>query len=93
MKHFQSLDDALHDLRVRGYEADFETRPFCLYCGVLGLSLNLDQYNIDEIYQFEGDFSADDHIIVYAISSVTGVKGTLVDHLECTPSVWEWQKN
>jgi hypothetical protein len=79
MKNYESLVDALSDLKERGYEADFETASFCLYCGDLDIRLNPEAFNVDEVYRFEGDSSPDDNAIVYAISSNTGVKGTLVD--------------
>jgi hypothetical protein len=79
MKSYESLVDALEDLKQRGYEADFEAETACLYCGDLDLRLNPEQFNVDEIYRFEGDSNPDDNAVVYAISSTTGVKGTLVD--------------
>ena len=39
MKNYESPADALDDLRKRGYEADFETQSFCLYCNDLDLRL------------------------------------------------------
>ena len=79
MKNYESLIDALDDLRKRGYEADFATDSVCLYCGDLDIRLNPEEFNIDEVYRFEGDSNPDDNTILYAISSTTGVKGTLVD--------------
>lgn len=79
MKNYESLIDALDDLKNRGYEADFGTEQVCLYCGDLDLRLNPESFNIDEVYRFEGDSNPDDSSVVYAISSSTGVKGTLVD--------------
>jgi hypothetical protein len=79
MKNYESLVDALSDLRNRGYEANFETTSVCLYCGDLDIRLNPEAFNVDEVYRFEGDSSPDDSSIVYAISSNAGVKGTLVD--------------
>lgn len=79
MKNYESLVDALSDLRERGYIADFKTLQICLYCGDLDIRLNPEEFNIDEVYRFEGDSNPDDSSIVYAITSNTGVKGTLVD--------------
>ncbi|MDX2049054.1 MAG: phosphoribosylpyrophosphate synthetase [Chitinophagaceae bacterium] len=79
MKNHESLVDALDDLRKRGYEADFTTQTVCLYCGDLDIRLNPEEFNIDEVYPFEEESSPDDNSILYAISSATGVKGTLVD--------------
>lgn len=79
MKNYESLIDALDDLRKRGYEADFATQTVCLYCGDLDLRLNPEEFNVDEVHRFEGNSNPDDAAVVYAISSSTGVKGTLVD--------------
>ena len=79
MKNYDSLIDALSDLKKRGYEEDFETETTCLYCSDLDMRLNPEAFHVDEVYRFEGDSNPDDNSIVYAISSTTGVKGTLVD--------------
>lgn len=78
MKNYTSLTDALDDLRKRGYIADFETQSFCLYCGDLDLRLDEEEFNIDETYRFEGDSNPDDSAVVYAITSTSGAKGTLI---------------
>ena len=79
MKTHESLVEALDDLRKRGYEADFETQSFCLYCGDLDLRLNEEEFHVDEVYRFEGSSNPGDNAVLYAISSSTGVKGTIVD--------------
>jgi hypothetical protein len=80
MKDYASLADALDDLRKRGYEADFETQSPCLYCSDLDLRLIEEEFNIDEVYQFEADSNPGSGAVVYAISSA-GIKGTIVDGL------------
>ena len=79
MKNYESFTDALDDLRKRGYEADFETQSFCLYCNDLDLRLIEEEFQVDEVYRFEEDSNPDDIAVVYAISSSTGIKGTIVD--------------
>jgi hypothetical protein len=81
MENYTSPDDALSDLRKRGYGADlnFETDPFCLYCGDLDMRLNPEAYHIDETIRIDVDSHPEDSPIVYAISSSSGIKGTLVD--------------
>ena len=79
MKNYESLVDALADLKNRGYEEDFETASFCLYCSDLDIRLNPEEFHVDEVYRFEGDSNPDDNAVLYAITSHTGVKGTLVD--------------
>ena len=79
MKNNESLVDALDDLRKRGYDADFEPQSNCLYCNSLDLRLNEAEFQIDEIYRFEDDSNPADDAVVYALTSTTGVKGTIVD--------------
>ena len=79
MKNYDSFVDALDDLRKRGYGNDFETDSFCLYCGDLDLRLNKEEFHVDEFYRFEEDSNPDNNAVIYAISSSTGVKGTIVD--------------
>ena len=79
MKTYDSLVDALSDLRKRGYDADFEPQSDCLYCRELDMRLNEAEFHIDEAYRFEGNSDPDDNAVVYALTSPTGVKGTIVD--------------
>jgi len=79
MKSFQTLIDALEDVKSRGYTEDFSVEPSCLYCGDLDLRLYPEEFHIDEVYRFEEDSNPEDSAVLYAISSSTGVKGTLVD--------------
>jgi hypothetical protein len=80
MKNYESLVDALADLRERGYYADFGTDTVCLYCGELDMRLNPEEFQVDAVYRFEGgDSNPNDNAILYAITSSTGLKGTLLD--------------
>lgn len=79
MKNYESPVDALNDLRKRGYEADFSTDADCLYCGDLDIRLNPEEFHVDEAYRFDGHSSPDNNSVIYAITSSTGVRGTLVD--------------
>ena len=81
MKNYDSLVEALGDLRKRGYEADFETQSNCLYCSELDLRLNEEEFHIDEVYRFEGNSNPIDNSVVYAFTSPTGVRGTIVDRV------------
>jgi len=79
MKHYNSPAEALDDLKKRGYEADFEPQSDCLYCSDLDLRLYEEEFHVDEVYHFEGDSNPVDQAIVYAFTSPTGVKGTVVN--------------
>ena len=79
MKNFQTPIDALDDLKKRGYDTDFETQSFCLYCGDLDMRLDPEDFHVDEVYRFNGDANPEGSSVIYAISSSTGVKGTLLN--------------
>lgn len=70
------------DLYERGYTSDFtiHTQKECLYCHEIPLSLNPEDFYIDEVYRFEGDSDPGDEMVVYAISSKKyNVKGIVVN--------------
>ena len=81
MENYQSVGEALSDLKKRGYEADldFETDPFCLYCSDLDMRLNPEAFHVDDTVRIDGRRYPDDNSTVYAISSYSGIKGTVVD--------------
>lgn len=78
MKNHESLDDALSDLKKKGYEDDFATESFCLYCSDLDMRLDPQDFHVDEIDPVEENSNPGDSATIYAISSSAGVKGTLV---------------
>jgi hypothetical protein len=54
MKTFETLTDALEDLKKRGYSNDFNLQPDAIECGALDLKLRPEDFHVDEIYRFEG---------------------------------------
>jgi len=87
MENYTFPDDALSDLRKEGYEADlnFETEPYGLYSGDLDLRLNPEAYHVDKTIPVDDPSHPNDSEVVYAISTSSGVKGTLVDVQEVDP--------
>lgn len=77
MKNYESLSCALNDLKKKGYDADFTTETDCLYCSDLDIRLNPDEFHVDEIIHVDGGTNPNDNSLIYAISSATGVKGTI----------------
>jgi hypothetical protein len=69
----------LNNLRERGCTVDFDLQSTCLECPQLHLELKPEEFEIDEVYRFEGASNPDDNSVVYAVSSDKGVKGVLVD--------------
>jgi hypothetical protein len=79
MPTYETLTDALTDLRGRGFTYNFNLEPDGLHCPELNLRLHPEHFTIDEQYRFEGMSDPDDNDILYAISSDDGVKGVLVN--------------
>jgi hypothetical protein len=77
MKHYESLNDALNDLREKGYTADFARDTVCLYCGELDIRLDPEEFHVDEVYRIDGNAGSGSASLLYAITATSGVKGTL----------------
>ena len=82
MKQYKSLADALDDLKKRGYDAEFESQSNCLYCSDLDLRLTEEEFHVDEVYRFVGGSNPGDNGVLFALTSPTGVKGTIVDEFD-----------
>ncbi|MCB0520386.1 MAG: phosphoribosylpyrophosphate synthetase [Lewinellaceae bacterium] len=78
MRDYDTLLDALNDLKERGYTFDFKLQYDCLECAETG-KLDPRQFEITEVYRFEGMTNPDDSAVLYAIEGRQGEKGTLVD--------------
>ncbi len=76
---YATLTEALDDLKKRGYTLDFDLRPTCIECGAAQLQLQPEDFEITEVYRFEGASSPDDNDVVYAIEGKNGQKGVLTD--------------
>jgi len=79
MKTFETLSQAMQDLKVRGYENDFNLYAEWIECHPLNLKLKPNEFHVDEVYRFEGATNPDDSSVLFAIQSSAGVKGILVD--------------
>jgi hypothetical protein len=79
MKTFETLSEAIQDLKNRGYYNDFNLHPEWIECRPMSLRFKPTEFHVDEIYRFEGATNPDDSSILFAIRSGTGVKGILID--------------
>lgn len=79
MYTYDTVSEALNDLRQRGYSVDFNREYDCIVCHERQLSLQPNEFTITEVYRFEGPSDPADEAVVYAIESSSGEKGTLVD--------------
>ncbi len=80
MTAYSTLSEAVNDLQRRGYTDDLVLAERRLVCNARSLSLDPDDFQIDEFHRFEGNSDPEDQSIVYAISSDKhGLKGILVN--------------
>src|SRR5690242_11176858 len=76
---YQTLSAAIENLREKGYREDFNITSDHLICEARQLQLHPENFEIKEVYRYEGNSSTDDSSIVYGIESKDGTKGILVD--------------
>ncbi|WP_316829445.1 phosphoribosylpyrophosphate synthetase [Pedobacter aquatilis] len=80
MHIYETVTAALADLDSRGYNLDFNLTTESLKCKEIDLFLMPEEFEIEEVYRFEGMNDPADSAVVYAISSNVGnLKGVLVD--------------
>jgi hypothetical protein len=78
MENYDTVVAALSGLKAKGYSLDFNIAFDKITCNENGLCLNPNEFEITEVYRFEGDTNPADEDIVYAIESKDGsVKGSL----------------
>jgi len=78
MRSYETVVDALADLKMRGFTLNFNIAYDKLTCTGSDIFLHPDEFEITEVYRFEGDSNPDDEDVVYAIESKTGsMKGVL----------------
>jgi hypothetical protein len=77
MNNYDTVTEAVEGLKERGYTVDFNLHENCLVCH--DGKFNPADFEIAEVYRFEGDSDPSDEAVVYAIESITGMKGVLVN--------------
>jgi len=76
---YDTVADAVNGLKQRGYTIDFNLKADCIHCSKTPLTLKASEFEITEVYRFEGDSDPADEAVVYAIESKKGQKGILVN--------------
>lgn len=77
MNTYDTVTQALYDLKLRGFTTDFNIAFDKLICHQTKVCLNPNKFEITEVYRFEGDTDPGDENVVYAVESKDGlVKGT-----------------
>lgn len=76
MVAYDTVSEAVNELKKRGYTVDFNLGENCIVCH--SDRFNLSEFEIVEVYRFEGNSDPADEAVVYAIESLNGMKGILV---------------
>ncbi|MEP6582844.1 MAG: phosphoribosylpyrophosphate synthetase [Ginsengibacter sp.] len=80
MPDYDTVSSALNTLKQRGYTTDFNIAFDKLICNETKLCLNIDEFEITEVYRFEGESNPSDEAVVYAVESKDEkMKGTIVN--------------
>src|SRR5437868_15519813 len=80
MESYDTVIKALDGLKKRGYTTDFNIAFDKLLCNKTHVCLNPDEFEITEVYRFEGETNPSDEAVVYAIESKSkDMKGVIVN--------------
>ena len=74
--HYSTVTEAVDRLKQEGFTTDFNIRGNCLVALDEGFQGN--EFEIVDVYRYEGDSDPADEATGYAITSRTGLKGVLV---------------
>ena len=78
MKNYDTVTEAVADLKARGYTTDFNIAFDKLICSSDDICLNTDEFEIVEVHRFEGETNPSDEDVVYAVESKDGkLKGVV----------------
>ncbi|HLL94084.1 MAG TPA: hypothetical protein VK404_03840 [Spirosoma sp.] len=79
MESFDTLTEALEAVRKQGFTLDYNLKNDCLKCRQNAIELHPADFNIVNVYRFEGMTDPDDSTVLYTIEAKNGQRGTLVD--------------
>jgi len=74
--HYDTVSKAIEELRKQGYTTDFNIDENSITCG--DGKFGADDFEVVDVYRYEGDSDPGDEAAVYAIRSSMGLKGILV---------------
>ncbi|MBS1916959.1 MAG: phosphoribosylpyrophosphate synthetase [Bacteroidetes bacterium] len=79
MYTYDTVTQAVNGLKQRGYTIDFNLENENIVCHKTPITLAPSEFEIEEVYRFEGNSDPADEAVVYAIASKHGHKGVLVN--------------
>jgi len=74
--HYATVSEAIDALRSKGFTEDFNLEENCIVCKPGKFSH--EEFEITEVYRYEGNSDPADEATVYGIISSSGIKGVLV---------------
>lgn len=74
--HYATVSEAIEQLRKKGFTKDFNLEENCIVC--FPDKFNAKDFEIVDVYRYEGNTDPADEATVYAIESKSGIKGILV---------------
>jgi hypothetical protein len=75
---YDTVSEAVNSLKKRGYTIDFNIEHDRIVCNKTPLVLKPHEFEITEVYRFEGNTDPADEAVVFAVESKQGEKGILV---------------
>lgn len=81
MRVYETVTEALQDLKRRGYTLDFTLKAGQVECPQIRESLKPDEFEIREMHRFRGPSDPGDNAVLYAIRSrkTPDHRGTLIN--------------
>jgi hypothetical protein len=79
MYAYDTVAEAVNGLKARGYSIDFNLEFDHIHCPGTPVILRPEEFEITEVYRFEGNSDPGDEAIVFGIQSGHGDKGILVN--------------
>jgi len=74
--HYDTVSNAINSLKRQGFTVDFNLEGDYLVND--GNKIGVNDFNIVDVYRYEGNTDPSDEAAVYAIESANGIKGILV---------------
>lgn len=79
MQSYDTLTEAINALREQGFTQDYNLKSDCLHCQPDNIELRPADFDVVDVYRFEGMTDPGDSAVLYAIEAKNGNKGMLVD--------------
>jgi len=78
MHSYDTVVEAINELKQRGYTHDFNIEFDKITCHQANVCMDPSEFEITEVYRFEGDTNPSDEDVVYAVESKDGkIKGII----------------